>query len=652
MKKSKNCCYSTGLRKVDKGTFHRNNMENKFCKKENLNNEDSVENFFLDRVIKDLKFKDDNIKTKQSIKQLSISQGRRKELYKPDYVLYKNKKPIIVVEAKATNENVDDFIYQGSNYSLLLNQEYTNENPIKFFIISNGIITKLFKWDENKPVITLKFEDFSDGSKKYQKFIDLVSSDKLKEDFSVQEFKFDKAKPEEIDGIFRACHNLIWKKETISPTDAFYEFCKLFFIKLRQDKNLHEEYINKNLEVPSEKFEFSEQWINKQSGVSPINSILFNERLLPFLKKERDDKGKKRIFEDNEKIDLQSATIKEVVKLLQHMDFYGIDEDLNGRMFETFLSSTVRGKDLGQFFTPRSVVKFMVKLSDIKVSKDKIDTVFDGCSGSGGFLIDAMADIVNKINSIQSLTNKEKDKLKDSVYSKNIYGSEKSLKNSRVTRMNLWFHGDGSSNVYCLDTLDKNFNYDKSLSEERKDEIKEFKEKIIEDGLKFNKILTNPPFSTTYEFSKPDEKKILEDYDISYKELNKEKNQRVTSLKSNVMFIERYYDLLEESGELLTVIDESVLNAEQEKYFREYILNKFILKAVISLPRNSFTNADTGTKTSILYLRKKISYYEEQPPIFMAISKNIGHSDSGKPEPEKCDLWKILEEYRNFENGN
>jgi len=118
------------------------------------------------------------------------------------------------------------------------------------------------------------------------------------------------------------------------------------------------------------------------------------------------------------------------------------------------------------------------------------------------------------------------------------------------------------------------------------------------------------------------------------------------------MFIERYHDLLEKGGKLLTVIDESVLNADQEKYFRKYILSKFILKAVISLPRNTFTNADTGTKTSILYLKKKISEDEEQTPIFMAISENIGHSDSGKPEPDKCDLWKILEEYKRFENGS
>jgi len=472
-----------------------------------------------------------------------------------------------------------------------------------------------------------------------------------KEDLN-SEFKFEKVPTQEIDGIFRACHNLIWKKETINPTDAFYEFCKLFFIKLKQDKDVHTEYISKGEFPPLEELKFSEQWIKKQGAVNPVNSILFKEELLPFLKNERENKGKKRIFEDNENINLQSATIKEVVKLLQHTDFFNIDEDLNGRMFETFLSATVRGKDLGQFFTPRSVVKFMVKMADLKVTKNKVDTIFDGCSGSGGFLIDAMADIVNKINDMQSLSNKEKDKIKDKVYRENIYGSEKSLKNSRVTRMNLWFHGDGSSNVYCLDTLDKKFNFDKSLSDERKKEITELRDKILNDHLKFDVIFTNPPFSTKYEWSKKDEKEILKDYDISYKELNKEKDNRVTSLKSNVMFIERYCDFLEKGGKLLTVIDESVLNADQEKYFRTYILNNFIVKAVISLPRNTFTNADTGTKTSVLYLRKKISIDEEQPPIFMAISENIGHSDSGKPEPDKCDLWGILKEYKKFEDGN
>ncbi|MBI2630806.1 N-6 DNA methylase [Candidatus Nomurabacteria bacterium] len=644
--------------------------KNIFCNLKDLKNEDSVEKLFIDRLVVALGYRDKDVKTKISIKELVIGKGRKKENHKPDYVLYKNKKPVVVIDAKPTWDNIDDYIYQTSGYSLALNQTFKDEDPIKYFILSNGLTTKLYNWNyTEEPILVLKFDDFQTNNPNYKKLLKTISFNEVITSQEKNKFKFEKVSTDEIEGIFEACHNLIWKKESISPTDAFYEFCKLFFIKLKQDKEIHKKFIEKNIDlddIPLDEFHFSEKWIDKQGAINPVNSILFREKLLPFLKKEREENKKKRIFEENEVIDLQASTIKEVVKLLQNVDFYNIDEDLNGRMFETFLSATVRGKDLGQFFTPRNVVKFMVKMADIEVKKEKIDIIYDGCSGSGGFLIDAMADIENKIENLRSLTDLEKNKLKEGVYKNNIYGTEKSLKNSRVTRMNLWFHGDGSSNVYCLDTLDKQFRYDESLSEERRDEIDEIKNKILNEGLKFDIILTNPPFSTRYEWSKEDERAIIEDYDISYKGLNKDKEDRVTSLKSNVLFIERYHDLLKENGKLLTVIDESVLNADQEKDYRKFILDKFIIKAVISLPRNTFVNADTTTKTSILYLRKKTDPTEQQPPIFMAISNNIGHSDSGKFELEKCDLMKIekngkvlnseietiLEKFQNFEHGN
>lgn len=61
-------------------------------------------------------------------------------------------------------------------------------------------------------------------------------------------------------------------------------------------------------------------------------------------------------------------------------------------MFETFLNATVRGKGLGQFFTPRGVVHYMVESTPLHVRVNKaneisenIPFVFDGCCGSGGF---------------------------------------------------------------------------------------------------------------------------------------------------------------------------------------------------------------------------------------------------------------------------
>ena len=105
---------------------------------------------------------------------------------------------------------------------------------------------------------------------------------------------------------------------------------------------------------------------------------------------------KKRIFEPNEEIRLKATTVKEVVRHLEHHDLYGIDEDLNGRLFETFLSSTMRGPELGQFFTPRSIVEFMSDLVDLQVSLQHVDLIGDLCCGTGGFLIEAMASLAEK----------------------------------------------------------------------------------------------------------------------------------------------------------------------------------------------------------------------------------------------------------------
>jgi type I restriction enzyme M protein len=59
---------------------------------------------------------------------------------------------------------------------------------------------------------------------------------------------------------------------------------------------------------------------------------------------------------------------------------FGIDEDLNGRLFETFLSATMRGRDLGQFFTPRSVVKMMVRVARLRCTPDHQDRVLDAAA--------------------------------------------------------------------------------------------------------------------------------------------------------------------------------------------------------------------------------------------------------------------------------
>jgi type I restriction enzyme M protein len=624
-----------------------------------LTNESSVEQFFVIRLLSDLGYKDKYIETKKSLEELVISSGGSKsEKYKPDYALIVRNKPRIIIEVKDANEELDKWLYQPSGYALRINQK-SKDKSVKYFILTNGVSLKLYEWDSDKPVIVLSFKDFDDRNQKYAKLKETISYSKIYEIKSIpsvkkEEFDFSKPDLNELEGIFRKCHNLIWKKEKIKPTEAFYEFAKLFFVKLSSDKLIRKKR-KENKEITPEDFVFSVDWIEdreEENITNPVNSILFAE-LVKELEEKIKRKEKKRIFSENEKLNMKPSTIKEVVRLLEHYDLFGIDEDLNGRMFETFLSATIKGKDLGQFFTPRTVVKFMTKLAELKINDEHIDRVLDACCGTGGFLIETMTDMFHKIDN-KPLSDLEKQKLKDKVIGEYLWGVDADkghLKISRIARMNMFLHGDGSNKIYWFpDSLDKKMNIEEEDQELRL-EAEELKSKI-EEGLLFDVVLTNPPFAMRYEAKKADEKKLLEVYEIAYKYGKDNSKKMKASLKSNVLFLERYRDLLESHGKLITVIDESVLNTDTEKDFRNWIKKNFIIKAIISLPRNTFVNADANVKTSILYLIKKEKEDEKQPDIFMAISENVGHNDSGKSTPELNDLNEILEEFKKWKNGN
>ena len=347
--------------------------KNMFCDSSDLTNESDVEQFFVMRLLNYLGYKDENIKTKNSIDELVIGKGSRKENYKPDYVCFAEKKPKIVIDAKHPNENVNDYTYQVSGYALALNKKFKNDNPVRFTILTNGTDFKLYKWDEEEPVLILKFKDFEKDNNKFDKLRNLIAFESIlkqtgKDEISIEDF-LSKPSVEEIKSAFNKCHRIIWRKEKISPTDAFYEFSKIVFVKMDEDKRIRK-LIKEDKELKRSDFKFSVDWLNERETETenPLSSILFAE-LQKHLQEEIEKKKKKPIFQQGEGIDLKSPTIKEVVKLLQNYDLYKIDDDLNGRMFETFLNATIRGRELGQYFTPRKIVKFMTNLANPKIKR-------------------------------------------------------------------------------------------------------------------------------------------------------------------------------------------------------------------------------------------------------------------------------------------
>lgn len=630
--------------------------KNLFCAIQDLKNEAAVEALFVERLLKALNYPDSRVSRKESVTQITIGRGSKKENYRPDYVLLNSAgEPILVLDAKNPNESPEEYHYQVSAYALYLNQKFQNKNPVRYTALTNGHRFIVYPWDSEKPIFFLRFEDFELNNEKWLELRSNLSYSAFKQIALIKDFfKFERPELSTLIRTFHDCHNLIRKKDSLSPTDAFYEFSKLMFIKIREDNKIHE-MLDIGQKPKREDFVFSTHWIDSQTSVepNPFDSILFRQ-IRDELERKIQKGEKKRIFEQGENLNLTSATIYEVVKALQDYDLYGIDEDLNGRMFETFLNATVRGKDLGQFFTPRGVVHYMVETASIKVNFDKNNTnrdnipfVLDGCCGSGGFLIDAMAEMTKQINQNNQLTNRQKTSYIKEMRNNHLFGIDSTDKIARISRLNMYLHSDGGSKIFKANSLDKEMVIDPGVHEEEKESLIELNQYLKD--LKFDVVLTNPPFSINYQSSDEKEKRILQQYLIA-----KNKSGEVSgSEKSNVLFVERYENLLkEESGELLTIIDDTVLNGENSQKYRDHILENFIIIQIVSLPFNTFFRADANIKTSMIHLRKK-SENEKQGDIFMAITNNIGQDDHQIDTPARNNLPTVAKYFHEWgKSGN
>ena len=612
-------------------------MRNIFCEQSDLSLEADVEALVVDRLLGKLNYPDNRIRRKAALETIAIPRGSRQESYRPDYVLYDMQdNPSVVIDAKSPSDNPQDYHYQVSGYALIINQRHA-DNPVQYIVTTNGLRLYLWRWDSDEPLLEMSFSDFNEDNAKFvqlRSYLAYGSADIVRATENV--FRFERPNLPVLIRAFYDCHYIIWKKEALGPTDAFYEFAKLIFVKLREDNRIATIVANGGRPTIDE-FNFSSTWIDDQItrriSDNPVRDILF-KNVRDDLEQRIRNGEKKRIFDREEPLNLSSDTIKQIVEKLEHYDLHGIDEDLNGRMFETFLNATVRGKELGQFFTPRSVVKYMCQVANLEIVGDKIPVILDGCCGSGGFLIEAMAKIVHSIDARGSLTNIERSELKKRLYTKHLYGIDKSDKIARIARLNMYLHGDGGSTIFVADTLDEDVQPPTGLSEERTEDVEELRRLLVDQCYKFDVVLTNPPFSMSYQSNKDDEKRVLEQHEIAVTQ----KGTLAARVKSNVLFLEAYQRLLNPGGELLTVIDNTVLNGESAQRYRDYILKHFIVRQVVALPFNTFFSAQANVQTSIVHLKKRTSDDEEQGAVFMSILNNIGHDDHQRFTPHRDNL--------------
>jgi type I restriction enzyme M protein len=306
------------------------------------------------------------------------------------------------------------------------------------------------------------------------------------------------------------------------------------------------------------------------------------------------------------------------VQRLQDYSLAATDKvEILGELYQELLMGTYTDKLKGQRFTPKNVVDFMVEIINPTLS----ETIIDPACGTSGFLVSALRHIKKEIDDMFNkgdITQPEKEFNK---YSKEkLYGTDIDKTVIQLAKANMLMNGDGHTNLLVHDGL-----YDDPNN------------KIIQDVVKknggFDIILTNPPFGSI--------------------KMNPEESYHYTlggdgkSQMNQILFIERSINLLRNGGKLAIVLPDGILSNSSLKYVRDFIMERMILKAVISLPVVTFKPYGANVKTSIVFLQKKKYANEEQKDVIMAEVSNIGNTVTGKPEKEK-DLPKIVEDIKSL----
>ena len=175
--------------------------------------------------------------------------------------------------------------------------------------------------------------------------------------------------------LLRTCHNIIRNNDKLSPEAAFDEISKILFMKINFEKNNEARQVF-TLEEYEKQKKIDDKY-NKNHHVlnpKPFMQVLFDDtkRIYKFDK----------LFDENETIKIRENSFEQILKKLQVYNLSDTQDDVKGIAFEQFLGTTFRG-ELGQYFTPRTIVDFMTNILEPKEN----ETVCDPACGSGGFLI-------------------------------------------------------------------------------------------------------------------------------------------------------------------------------------------------------------------------------------------------------------------------
>lgn len=446
----------------------------------------------------------------------------------PDYVLYKSgtEIPIGIIEAKRGGQNLSKALNQAIKL-------YAEPLGVNIIFITDGTLTETF---DRRTGSNLKL----DG----QLITDFISEKTLlrfhsegSEIYSPEKIVYTKR---ELIKIFSDANDLLREEGIREGIERFTEFSNLLFLKLISE--IEDDRERNGEQRRLEKKYCWEAFSNKEAE-EMLDYI--NDTILPKLVGKYNHSGD--VFQSALKI-TNPENLKKIIDKLSVLKLLDTESDIKGDAFEYFLKNSVSvGTDLGEYFTPRHIVKLITDLVDPKFE----EKIYDPCCGTGGFLIQSFRHVKKKVKLTPQTLNILEQK---TIWGREITGTAK------IAKMNMIIIGDGHTNIHQIDSL--------------MNPVKE----------EFEVVMTNFPFSQKTKYSQ---------------------YYGFTTRDANPVFLKHVIDALKDGGRAGVVVPDGLLFDKNSEYvkIRQLLLETCNLTGVIQLDPFVF-KPYTGQPTSILIFEK------------------------------------------------
>lgn len=527
----------------------------------------------VDAILNNLRWKTDehsphcNVVTERA---KTVVQSRKLNGRKPDYVLYESDtdRPIAVIETKRDGESLADALKQAVAL-------YATPLDIDIVFVADGAIVQSFDRRSGR-ALRLDGDIITSllGEKTLLRFVE--------EGWDLHTPETISHTRQELITVFGEANGLLRKEGLREGIERFTEFSNLLFLKLISEIEADRERLGEP-RILERKYCW-EAFCKKDAG-EMLDYV--NDTILPRLVGKYNHSGD--VFQQKLLI-TNPETLKKIVDKLSPLALLDTDSDVKGDAFEYFLKNSVSvGNDLGEYFTPRHIVKLMTDLVD-PVYEEK---VYDPACGTGGFLIQSFRHVKAKVK-----PTKESAKV---LQEKTVYGRELTG-TAKIAKMNMIIIGDGHANVKQMDSL--------------KAPVKEL----------YDVVLSNFPFSQKTDFA------------ALY---------GLTGANANPVFLKHIIDALRPGGRAAVVVPEGLLfdPIAQLAKVRKLLVDTCTLQAVINLHNFAF-RPYTGQPTSILVFEKggqtkDVWYFEVKEDGFEQASRKHGRRPINESDlPLLRQLWE------------